>query len=124
MVIYNYTGKKFSFDKRGVKKQNFFCQGGSIVSGRRGESDFALQEGVTVPFPPSCPRVYLIYFANVGPYLSVVCGPAIQLIKIIIRINSYVSITVQFHLQQVKQVYLVQQPVILQVQMVPFVSLK
>ncbi len=55
-MIFIYTGKKISFDKRGVKKQKFFCQGGvNRVSGRRGDSDFALQEGGNRTLPPPMP---------------------------------------------------------------------
>ncbi len=61
-MIFIYTGEKNSFDKRGVKKQNFFCQGGvNRVSGRRGDSDFALQEGGNGTLPPPHAHVCLYH---------------------------------------------------------------
>ncbi len=50
--FYLHWGNKIILTKGGLEK-NFFCQGGvNGVSGRRGDSDFALQEGGNVTLPP------------------------------------------------------------------------
>ncbi len=68
-MIFFYTEKKISLDKRGVKKQNFFYQGGvNRVSCRRGDSDFALQEGGNGTLPPPCPRVIVLARTYPGRY--------------------------------------------------------
>ena len=53
-------GKKFLVTKGGSIKKFLGTRGGvNKVSGRRGDSDFTLQEGGNGTLPPPCPRMVL-----------------------------------------------------------------